>query len=120
MDRIDLHITVSNVNYDDLSSDKLAEPSSAVRERVNKARQVQLKRFEGTGIFSNSKMSSEMLKQYCVLDAESEKIIKDAFDKLNLSARGYTRILKVARTIADILVFFSCAISFILWASKRL
>ena len=102
MDRIDLHISVSNVTYDDLSSDKLAEESSVVRERVNKARQIQLKRFENTGIFSNSKMSSEMLKQYCVLDAESEKIIKDAFDKLNLSARAYTRILKVARTIADL------------------
>lgn len=102
MDRIDLHISVSNVTYDDLSSDKLAEESSVVRERVNKARQIQLKRFENTGIFSNSKMSSEMLKQYCVLDEESEKIIKDAFDKLNLSARAYTRILKVARTIADL------------------
>ena len=102
MDRIDLHISVSNVTYDDLSSDKLAEESSVVRERVNKARQIQLKRFENTGIFSNSKMSSEMLKQYCVLDEEGEKIIKDAFDKLNLSARAYTRILKVARTIADL------------------
>ena len=102
MDRIDLHINVSNVNYDDLASDKLAESSKDVRERVNKARQIQLKRFEGTGIFSNSKMSSEMLKQYCALDNESEKIIKEAFTKLNLSARAYTRILKVARTIADL------------------
>jgi magnesium chelatase family protein len=102
MDRIDLHISVSNVTYDDLASKSLAEPSSCVRERVNNARQIQLKRFEGSGIFSNSKMSGEMLKKYCVLDAESEKIIKDAFSKLNLSARAYTRILKVARTIADL------------------
>ncbi len=102
MDRIDLHISVSNVTYDDLASKSLSEPSSCVRERVNNARQIQLKRFEGSGIFSNSKMSGEMLKKYCVLDTESEKIIKDAFSKLNLSARAYTRILKVARTIADL------------------
>ncbi len=102
MDRIDLHINVSNVTYDDLASKSLSEPSSCVRERVNKARQIQLKRFEGCGIFSNSKMSGEMLKKYCTLDSEGEKIIKDAFSKLNLSARAYTRILKVARTIADL------------------
>ena len=102
MDRIDLHISVSNVTYDDLASKSLAESSSCVRERVNKARQIQLKRFEGSGIFSNSKMSGEMLKKYCALDSESETIIKDAFTKLNLSARAYTRILKVARTIADL------------------
>ncbi len=102
MDRIDLHISVSNVTYDDLASEKLSEPSSLVRERVNKARQIQLARFDGTGIFSNSKMSGDMLKKYCALDSESEKIIKDAFTRLNLSARAYTRILRVARTIADL------------------
>lgn len=102
MDRIDLQINVSNVTYDDLASTSLSESSSCVRERVNKARQIQLARFKNTGIFSNSKMSGDMLKKYCVLDIESEKIIKDAFEKLNLSARAYTRILKVARTIADL------------------
>lgn len=102
MDRIDLHINVSNVTYDDLSSQSMAEPSCSVRERVNRARQIQLKRFENSGIFSNSKMSGEMLKKYCKLDSECENIIKDAFSKLNLSARAYTRILKVARTIADL------------------
>lgn len=102
MDRIDLHIGVNNVTYGDLASNELAESSEAVRERVNTARKIQLERFEGTGIVSNSKMSGNMIKEYCKLDMESEKIIKDAFDRFNLSARSYTRILKVARTIADL------------------
>lgn len=102
MDRIDLQIEVSGVTYDDLSRKSYSEPSSEIKKRVNAARHLQLERYKGTGIYSNSKMNSEMIKKYCVLDAESESLLKAAFDKLGLTARAYTRILKVARTIADL------------------
>jgi magnesium chelatase family protein len=102
MDRIDLHISVSNVTYDDLSSTSLAESSEEVRNRVNAARKIQSERYAGTGIYSNAKMNGEMIRKYCALNEESEKLIRTAFDKLNLSARAYTRILKVSRTIADL------------------
>ncbi len=102
MDRIDLHIKVNNVTYNDLSSTELAESSEEVRKRVNAARKIQSERYAGTGIYSNAKMTSEMIRKYCVLNEESEKLIKTAFEKLNLSARAYTRILKVSRTIADL------------------
>ena len=102
LDRIDLHIEVDEVNYDDLTSDKEAESSATVKERVNKARAVQTRRYAGTNIHSNSQMTSEMIKKYCALDVAGEKILQNAFDKLGMSARAYTRILKVARTIADL------------------
>lgn len=102
MDRIDLHITVDNVTYDDLTSDELAEDSATVRARVQKAREIQLKRFEGTNVYSNSKMNSQMIRNFCVLDDRSEALMRKAFEKLSLSARSYTRILKIARTIADL------------------
>ena len=102
MDRIDLHISVDSVTYSDLSSDTLEESSQSIRERVNRAREVQLRRYEGTGIFSNSKMNSVMIRKYCKLDERSEGLLRSAFDRLGLSARSYTRILKVARTIADL------------------
>lgn len=102
LDRIDLHIEVDEVHYDDLTSDKEAETSATVKERVNKARAVQTKRYACTNIHSNSQMTSEMIKKYCALDAAGEKIMQNAFDKLGMSARAYTRILKVARTIADL------------------
>lgn len=102
MDRIDLHISVDNVTYDDLTGEQLAESSETVRARVNAARSIQQKRFEGTGVHSNAKMSAQMLRKYCVLDNAGEGLLRQAFDKLKLSARGYTRILKVSRTIADL------------------
>lgn len=102
MDRIDLQIEVSGVTYDDLAEKGYSESSEEIKKRVNKARNIQLERYRGTGVYSNSKMNSEMIKKYCSLDAESEKLLKSAFDKMGLTARAYTRILKVARTIADI------------------
>ena len=102
MDRIDLHITVDNVTYDDLTSEELAEDSATVRARVQKAREIQLKRFEGTNVYSNSKMNSQMIRKFCALDERSESLMRKAFEKLSLSARSYTRILKIARTIADL------------------
>lgn len=102
MDRIDLQIEVSGVTYDDLSQSNFSEPSSEIKKRVDCARKIQLKRYAGTDIYSNSKMNSEMIKQYCVLDSAGEKLLRAAFEKFGLTARSYTRILKVARTIADL------------------
>jgi len=102
MDRIDMHIEVDNVTYDDLSGARLSESSTDVKSRVDAARGRQLARFDGTNTFSNAKMGEEDLKRSCVLCPSSERVLRDAFDKLSLSARAYSRILKVARTIADL------------------
>ena len=102
LDRIDLHIEVDEVNYDDLTKETNTESSEVVRERVNKARAVQTARYKGSNVHCNAQMSGEMIKRYCVLDAKGESIMQNAFDKLGMSARAYTRILKVARTIADL------------------
>ena len=102
LDRIDLHIEVDQVTYDDLTNDKLAEDSATIRQRVSAARAIQNQRFAGTQIHCNATMDAGMTKQYCTVDADGEKILKTAFENLNLSARAYTRILKVARTIADL------------------
>ncbi len=102
MDRIDIHIEVDNVSYGDLASKNEAESSEKIKERVNKARQIQLERFKGQGIYSNSKMNNRMVAEYCKLDDESERILKISFERLGMSARAYNRILKVARTIADL------------------
>ena len=102
LDRIDIHVEVDNVSYDDLQEEQLAEPSSAVRERVNRAREAQLARLKGKGRHCNAQMTSADIKKYCKLDSESVKLLKESFEKLNLTARAYNRILKVARTIADL------------------
>jgi len=102
LDRIDIHVEVDNVSYDDLQEDTLSEPSFAVRERVNKARAVQLARLSDKGRHCNAQMTSADIKKYCKLDKESLKLLKESFEKLNLTARAYNRILKVARTIADL------------------
>lgn len=102
MDRIDLHISVDSVTYDDLTGESLAESSEKIRERVNAARKIQLERFAVTDVHCNAKMTAVMLKEFCKTDEASEKLLRQAFDKLKLSARAYTRILKVARTIADL------------------
>lgn len=102
MDRIDLHIEVDNVTYEEIKSNEDEESSASIKERVNKAREIQLKRFNNSKIYSNSKMNTSQIKKYCKLDSESEEMIKTAFDKLSLSARAYNKILKIARTIADL------------------
>ena len=102
MDRIDIHIEVDNVTYDDLRSETTEEPSFKIKERVDRAREVQLKRFNETGIYNNAKMNDQQLKEYCKLDEYSDIILRSAFEKLKLSARAFNRILKVARTIADL------------------
>ncbi len=102
MDRIDLHIEVDSVNFSDLNDKSVEESSSCIKERVNKAREVQLKRFLSSNIYSNAQMNHAQTKKYCQLNEESEKLLQTAFNTLNLSARAYDRILKVARTIADL------------------
>lgn len=102
MDRIDLHVEVDNVTYDDLHSNEECESSAVIRERVNKAKEKQLKRFKGTKVYSNAKMNVVQTKKYCALSEDAKQILQLAFEKLNLSARAHDRILKVARTIADL------------------
>ena len=102
LDRIDLHIEVISVRYKELDNLQKAESSEKIRERVNKARKIQLKRYEKYSIFSNSELTPKLLEKYCKLEANCKKILENAFEKLGLSARAYGRILKVARTIADL------------------
>ena len=102
LDRIDIQVEVPNVDYDDLSSTTKGETSAEVKKRVNKARKVQLERYKDLSIYSNSQLDAGMLQKYCPLDDESNAMLKAAFDNLGLSARAHGRILKVARTIADL------------------
>jgi len=102
MDRIDIHINVAAVPYDDLQSSVKAEKSEAIRARVNQARQIQLTRYKGDGIFSNAQLTAPLIEKYCELDGDTSAFLKLAFERFALSARGYSRVLKVARTIADL------------------
>ncbi len=102
LDRIDIHVEVPVVQYNDLASKLDAEPSASIRQRVNRARKIQEKRFKNTKIFFNAHMTPKLIKKFCVLDEESQKLLRNAIENLGLSARAYDRILKVSRTIADL------------------
>ncbi|MDD4815604.1 MAG: YifB family Mg chelatase-like AAA ATPase [Clostridia bacterium] len=102
MDRIDLQVEVDSISYDEIKSKQEEECSENIRARVNKARKIQLERFAGQKIYCNSKMNTSLTKKFCNLDETSEQMLKQAFDNLSLSARAYDKILKVARTIADL------------------
>jgi len=103
LDRIDIHVEVVPVPFEDLSGNVKAESSRDVRERVIKARRIQEQRFKGVDrIYCNAQMTSSMLKRYCLPDSAGIKLLKDAMELLGLSARAYDRILKVSRTIADL------------------
>lgn len=103
LDRIDLHIEVPAVKYSELSSKQQAEPSSAIRERVVRARVKQHVRFKNRrGVYANAGMQTKDIQTYCKLDAPSEELLKMAITKLGLSARAYDRILKAGRTIANL------------------
>ncbi len=102
LDRIDIQVSVDPVAFEDLSKKKKAETSEQIRRRVNAARRIQIKRFEGTNIFCNADMTEAMLEKYCALDEESVNTLKMAFEKFGMSARAYSRTLKVSRTIADL------------------
>jgi magnesium chelatase family protein len=101
LDRIDIHIEVASVKYKDLESTREEEKSSVIRERVNRTRKIQLERYKALRIYSNSQLQGAQIPKYCKLDDKGRELLKNAFDRLGLSARAHSRILKVARTIAD-------------------
>jgi magnesium chelatase family protein len=102
LDRIDLHIEVPSVKYRALSDKETGESSAAVKERVNKARDLQKKRFGSNGVLCNARMTEKQIRKFCQIDEEAHKLIEMAIEKLGLSARAANRILKVSRTIADL------------------
>ena len=102
LDRIDIHVEVPAVPHAHLLQDAQAEPSAAIRERVARARAVQSARFARSKIFCNAKMSSRLLRSHCRTDDGSRRLLESAIEKLGLSARAYNRVLKIARTIADL------------------
>lgn len=103
MDRIDLHIEVSPVPFNELSEKAGGESSDAIRKRVTQARQIQIDRYDQTpDIHSNAQLTPKLMKIYCEVDEAGNKLLKNAVERLGFSARSYARILKVARTIADL------------------
>ena len=102
LDRIDIQVEVDGVEYDDLVSETMEERSAEVKKRADSARKIQRGRFEETKINSNAEMGERELRKYCALDEEGEQVLREAFERLRLSARARNRILKVARTIADL------------------
>jgi len=102
LDRIDISIVVNSVPYEDLRRKEICETSKEIRERVKKARNIQKMRLQNSGIYSNAKMQASEIDKYCILTEGAEKLLKNAMEKLGISTRGYSRILKVSRTIADL------------------
>lgn len=102
LDRIDLHIEVKPVEYKKISSSDITENSETIRERVNKARNIQRERYKDFNIYSNSELTPGLMEKFCVLEPKSKEILKKAFERLGLSGRAYGRILKVSRSIADL------------------
>ena len=102
LDRIDLHIRVSRVDYADLHATQRAESSAAIRARVVRARTIERERLERHGLFCNAQMNHSMIKKYCTMEKDAEHLLEAAFHRIQLSARSHDRIIKVARTIADL------------------
>ncbi len=102
LDRIDIHVEVPALSYGELLSDQKAEPSAAIRKRVMAARAVQNERFQHENFFCNAQMGNRQIRQYCKIDQASMVLLESAVNKLGLSARAYNRVLKIARTIADL------------------
>ncbi|MBI2099589.1 YifB family Mg chelatase-like AAA ATPase [Candidatus Uhrbacteria bacterium] len=102
LDRIDIHIDVPRVEFEKLTSDERAEDSASVRERVSRARDLQAKRFAKSRTLTNSEMTSQQIREFCALDANSLGLLKAAINQYRLSARAYSRVLKIARTVADL------------------
>lgn len=106
LDRIDIHIEVPSLKYDDISSRRAGEPSAAVADRVARAREIQSRRFAGANlrrpVYANSQMTVQLIRRHCPVTVQSDAILRAAIDQLGLSARAYHRVLKVARTIADL------------------
>lgn len=102
LDRIDLHIEVENVEYTKLENQVKLETSDEIRERVNKARNRQIERYKKYKIYLNAELTPNLIEKYCKIDDKSKELLEKAFKNLGLSARGYNKILKIARTIADL------------------
>ncbi len=102
IDRIDIQIEVKRTKIEKLKSKMKIETSRQIRERVNKARKIQLERYKNCNIYSNSELTPKLIAKYCELDKNGEELLKIAFEKLKLTVRAYEKILKVARTIADL------------------
>jgi len=101
LDRIDIQVELDGITYEEFSDKTIGESSSTIKERVTKVREIQAKRFENEGLYTNSQMNNNLINRYCEIDTNSQKLMQTAFQRLNLSARASYRILKVARTIAD-------------------
>lgn len=102
LDRIDLHIEVKPVEYEKLDSNIKRETSAEIKRRVDKARKIQLERYRGLQIYSNSELTPKQLEEFCVLDEKGKKVLEGAFNRFGLSVRAHDKILKIARTIADL------------------
>ena len=102
LDRLDLHVEVPPAGYHSLNDAAAGEPSERIRERVNQVRQKQILRYKGTGITCNAHLTPALLREFCVMSDDASDYLRRSFDALGLSARAYDRILKVARTIADL------------------
>lgn len=102
LDRIDIHIEVPPVDFENLTSNEKIETSAEIRSRVNKAREIQTRRYKGIGVTSNASIPSHVLNKVCSLTPKAQNILKKAFESMGLSARGYDKILKISRTIADL------------------
>ena len=102
LDRIDIHIEVQPIKYIDLANHTVSETSEKIKKRVNSAKQIQLQRYKNDKIFSNAELTPALIKKYCALSPECNSLLEKAFKTLNLSARAHDRILKLARTIADL------------------
>lgn len=102
LDRIDICVEVTPVKYEKLDNDEKIETSKEIQKRVNLARKIQMERYKEIGIYSNSELTPKLMEKHCKLDESGKRILENAFNKLKLSARAYGRILKVARTIADL------------------
>ena len=102
LDRIDIQVEVPAVKYAELANETTGEPSAHVQERVEKARHIQQQRFADTAIHANASMESKQIREYCQIDSQAQELLRVAINQLGLSARAYDRILKVARTIADL------------------
>lgn len=103
LDRIDLHVEVTPVSFNELSSERKTENSTNIRERVMRAREIQAKRFEGKeNLYANAQMEAQMVQEICKITEVGKNLLNRAMTKLNLSARAYDRIIKVSRTIADL------------------
>ena len=102
LDRLDIHVEVAPVEYSELSGKPTGETSAEIRRRVEAARKIQNDRYRGTGISCNARLTPALMNKYCHLTDDADRILKAAFEVMGMSARSYDRILKIARTVADL------------------